>query len=84
MALELDFISRNYFVTITQTDMNTDTELRLKGTWNEIKGKAKQHYSELTEDDLSFEEGQEEEFFGNLQRKLGKSISEIKAELNKL
>lgn len=64
--------------------MKTDTELKVKGNWNEIKGKAKQLYSELTENDLSYEEGQEEEFFGNLQKKLGKSISEIKSELNKL
>ena len=53
-------------------------ETTLKGYWNEMKGKIKQAYSELTDDDLKHEEGQEDEFWGKLQQKLGKTKDEIK------
>lgn len=56
-------------------------DLTLKGTWNETKGKLKQKYSELTDDDLAFTEGKEEELLGRLQKKLGKTKDEIKKEI---
>ncbi|HET8866217.1 MAG TPA: CsbD family protein [Gracilimonas sp.] len=56
-------------------------DLTLKGTWNETKGKLKQKYSKLTDDDLKFTEGKEDELIGRLQKKLGKSKDEIKKEL---
>ncbi|MFD2531426.1 CsbD family protein [Gracilimonas halophila] len=59
-------------------------DLTLKGTWNETKGKLKQKYSELTDDDLAFTEGKEDELLGRLQKKLGKTKDEIKKELAKL
>jgi uncharacterized protein YjbJ (UPF0337 family) len=49
----------------------------LKGNWNVIKGKLKQQYAELTDDDLTYVEGAENELFGRLQVKLGKSKREI-------
>ena len=49
----------------------------LKGNWNVIKGKLKQQYAELTDNDLVFVEGAEEELFGRLQVKLGKTKQEI-------
>ena len=55
--------------------MNT---LQLKGTWNEVKGKLKQKYGELTDDDLLFTEGKEDELYGRLQTKLGKTKEEIR------
>ena len=51
--------------------------LELKGKWNEIKGKLKQEYATLTDDDLLLEEGREDEMIGKLQKKLGKSIKEL-------
>lgn len=54
--------------------MNT-TEL--SGNWNILKGKLKQQYAELTDDDLTFVEGAEDELFGRLQVKLGKTKQEI-------
>lgn len=59
-------------------------DLTLKGTWNEAKGKLKQEYSELTDDDLAFTEGKEDELLGRLQKKLGKTKDEIKKELAEL
>ena len=51
----------------------------IKGNWNELKGKLKQQYAELTEDDLLFEEGKEDETWGRLQKKLGKTEKEIRS-----
>lgn len=54
--------------------MNT-TEL--KGNWNEQKGKLKQQFAILTDNDLMFEEGKKDEMFGRLQIKLGKTKEEL-------
>lgn len=51
--------------------------LELKGKWNEWKGKIKQSHSVLTDDDLRYEEGKDEELLGRLQQKLGKSRDEL-------
>ncbi len=52
-------------------------ELELKGKWNEIKGKAKQAYADLTEDDLKYEDGKSDELYGKLQQKTGKTREEV-------
>jgi uncharacterized protein YjbJ (UPF0337 family) len=57
------------------------TTLNLKGHWNEIKGKLKQKYGQLTDDDLTFAEGKEEELLGRLQKRLGKSKEDIRTEI---
>ncbi|MDG2433984.1 CsbD family protein [Flavobacterium sp.] len=49
----------------------------IKGNWNELKGNLKQKFAELTDDDLLFEEGQDDEVWGKLQQKLGKTKKEI-------
>jgi uncharacterized protein YjbJ (UPF0337 family) len=48
-----------------------------QGQWNEIKGKLKQLFAELTEDDLLYEEGKEDRLIGRIQIKLGKSRDEV-------
>ena len=53
-------------------------KLQIKGTWNEAKGKLKQKYGTLTDDDLLFTEGKEDELYGRLQTRLGKTKEEIK------
>lgn len=63
-------------------------ELRFKGKWNELKGNAKQEWADLTDDDLLYEEGKEDELFGKIQQKTGKTIDEVrdwfKRQLDKL
>ena len=56
-------------------------KLSFKGNWNEIKGKLKQKYAKLTDDDLTFAEGKEDELLGRLQRRLGKSKEELRREI---
>jgi uncharacterized protein YjbJ (UPF0337 family) len=53
-------------------------ELTFKGEWNELKGKLKQKYAHLTDDDLVYAKGKEEEFLGRLQKKLGHKQDEIR------
>ena len=52
--------------------------LIVKGTWNTLKGKLKQAYGNLTDDDLKYEEGKEDELLGRLQKKTGKTKDELK------
>jgi uncharacterized protein YjbJ (UPF0337 family) len=59
-------------------------KLQIKGSWNEIKGKLKQKYGELTDDDLTFAEGKEDEVLGRLQQRLGKTKEEIRREIEAL
>lgn len=51
---------------------------KIKGNWNQLKGKLKQEYAGLTDDDLSYEEGKEDELIGRLQEKTGKTKQEVK------
>jgi uncharacterized protein YjbJ (UPF0337 family) len=54
--------------------MNTTA---IKGNWNEQKGKLKQKFATLTDNDLMFEEGKKDEMLGRLQVKLGKTKEEL-------
>lgn len=51
--------------------------LEVKGRWNQIKGKLKQQYGNLTDDDLTYEEGKDDELLGRLQKKTGKSRDDL-------
>jgi uncharacterized protein YjbJ (UPF0337 family) len=51
----------------------------IEGNWEEFKGKLKKKFADLTDDDLLYEEGQEQEMWGKLQKKLGKTEKEIKS-----
>lgn len=55
----------------------TMDSLELKGKWNEMKGKAKQKYAELTDDDLTYEEGKDDELLGRIQKRLGQTRDEV-------
>jgi len=57
--------------------------MSLRGNWNEIKGKLKQKYANLN-DDLTFIEGKEEEFFGRLQQRTGRTREQLRHEIEKL
>lgn len=52
-------------------------KIEVKGNWNEKKGKLKQMFSVLTDDDLLYAEGKKDEMLGRLQIKLGKSKEEL-------
>jgi len=48
-----------------------------KGNWNEQKGKLKQKFAQLTDNDLMFADGKKDEMIGRLQIKLGKTKEEV-------
>ena len=58
--------------------------LTFKGNWNETAGRIKQKFADLTDDDLLFKEGKEEELLGRLQKKLGKTKEEIRSLIEKI
>ncbi len=61
----------------------TETKLSLKGNWNVIKGKLKQSYGQLTDDDLSYSEGQEDQLIGRIQKKIGSTSADVRHLLEK-
>ncbi|HVB02304.1 MAG TPA: CsbD family protein [Chitinophagaceae bacterium] len=52
-------------------------KLSLKGHWNVISGNLKKSYANLTDDDLIYEEGKEDELLGRIQQRIGKSREDI-------
>jgi uncharacterized protein YjbJ (UPF0337 family) len=59
-------------------------KLQIEGNWNEVKGKLRKKYAELTDDDVQYVEGQEEEMLGRLQKRLGKSEEEVRRIIREL
>lgn len=59
-------------------------DIKWQGRWNEIKGKVKQAHGDLTDDDLKYEEGREDELLGKLQQKTGKARDQVVDWLNNL
>jgi uncharacterized protein YjbJ (UPF0337 family) len=54
------------------------TSDKISGNWNVIKGKLKQKYGQLTDDDLKYEEGKEDELFGRIEKRTGEAKSAVK------
>ena len=58
---------------------NEAAELRVRSNWTELKGKIRQGYGDLTDDDLEYAEGKQEEWFGRIGDKIGKTAQDVKA-----
>jgi uncharacterized protein YjbJ (UPF0337 family) len=71
----------NYICPIARQRIPCMDKLRFKGSWNEVKGKLKQKYADLTDDDLTYIEGKDDELLGRLQTRLGRSRDEIRREI---
>jgi uncharacterized protein YjbJ (UPF0337 family) len=52
-------------------------DLTIKGNWEQIKGKLKQEYADLTDDDLLYEEGKDDELFGRIATRLGQAKDKV-------
>jgi len=61
--------------------MNT---LEMKGNWNVIKGKLKQRWARLTDDDLRYVEGKEDELIGRIQKRTGESRENVEKTVNEV
>ncbi len=53
-------------------------KLEFKGTWDQVKGRLKQAYGSLTDDDLTYAEGRDDEVVGKIKSRLGKSEAEVR------
>jgi len=60
-----------------------ETELNLKGNWNVVKGKLKQAYGDLTDDDLTYADGKEDELVGRIQKRIGMTASDVRHLIDK-
>ena len=69
---------------IKEVTTDSTAKLRIKGDWNQTKGKLKQKFADLTDDDLLYQEGKEDELYGRLQKRLARSREEIDKILNEL
>ena len=56
----------------------------LDGNWKEIKGKLKQKFAKLENNDLLFADGKKDEMLDRLQAKLGKTKEEIQKIISEL
>ncbi len=57
---------------------------KFEGNWNQIKGKLREEYAVLTDNDLAYEKGQEEQLIGKIQEKTGKTKEDIIKFIDKL
>ncbi len=57
----------------TKTKVIIMTTLEIKGDWNITKGKLKQKWAKLTDDDLQYAEGKQEELLGRIQKRTGET-----------
>tara|TARA_Y100000815_G_C13290151_1_gene480473 strand:+ start:1115 stop:1384 length:270 start_codon:yes stop_codon:yes gene_type:complete len=70
--------SKNYRI------MSKPWQDKAEGNWNIAKGKLKQKWGDLTDDDLDYKEGKEDELLGRIQKKTGESKSKINEFLEEL
>lgn len=67
----------NFAVTSLASEPNTTiknmTTLEIKGDWNITKGKLKQKWAKLTDDDLQYAEGKQDELIGRIQKRTGET-----------
>jgi len=61
-----------------------NTQLKLSGHWNTLKGKVKQTWGDLTDDDLTYTEGQEDELIGRIQKRTGETREAIERRMHDL
>jgi uncharacterized protein YjbJ (UPF0337 family) len=75
---DLERTVKNMMDKLESNKVTTDgSSLFMRGSWDDVKGQLKQNYADLTDDDLTYVEGKEDELFGRLQQKLGKTKNDI-------
>ncbi|MCC9169045.1 CsbD family protein [Pontibacter harenae] len=69
---------KNWMDKLERNNVTDDgSSLIMRGSWDDVKGQLKQNYADLTDDDLTYAEGKEDELLGRLQRRMGKTKDEI-------
>jgi uncharacterized protein YjbJ (UPF0337 family) len=82
---KLDHSPNHFVVALTALKPNKKelimNTMEAKGDWNIVKGKLKQKWGKLTDNDLSYSEGQDEELFGRLQKATGETREAVEKAL---
>lgn len=81
--ISFPFHLTDFVVGLNRNNPDDPTELKARVNWNELKGQAKQKWDNLTDDDLTYEDGKQDEWFGSLQEKTGHAVGDIKAWFNR-
>lgn len=76
---ELDQMARKLMRQLEGRNVSpTGSSLKMQGTWDDVKGRLKTRYGDLTDEDLTYVEGEEDKFLGNLEFKLGQGKKELR------
>jgi len=78
-----DYNNNTHFLTDQKYIIMSALADKIKGNWNQMKGKLKEEYAELTDDDLLYEDGQEDQLLGRLQKATGKTKDQVKDWIDK-
>lgn len=62
--------------------MQDPTQTKWEGRWDQVKGKARQAWGDLTDDDLDVAEGNIDELIGRIKEKTGETAEEIRSRLD--
>ena len=64
-----------------QNKITIMTTLEIKGDWNITKGKLKQKWAKLTDHDLQYVEGKQDELIGRIQKRTGETQEAVETAL---
>ena len=82
---ELDQVVRKYLRKLEDLNITgTGSSLKMQGSWDDVKGRLKSQYGDLTDEDLTYTEGQADQLIGRLESKLGKSKAEIRRMISEI
>lgn len=62
--------------------MDESTRMKWEGRWDQLKGKVRETWGDITDDDIDVAEGNYEQLVGNIKEKTGESQEEIERKLN--
>lgn len=77
-------VIRQYKNNYLNSEIMSATNDKIRGNWNVIKGKMKQMYGDLTDDDLIYVEGKEDELMGRIEKRTGKTKSDLQKFIDSL
>jgi uncharacterized protein YjbJ (UPF0337 family) len=66
------------------TEMDSPKEQKAKGNWKEFKGKIKEAWGDLTDDDLDRYEGKQDQLIGQIQQRTGESRENIRRRIDEI
>jgi len=82
LAKEIHAVPERAAETNKKTEIKYMSTLTARGNWNIAKGKLKQKFAQLTDDDLQFTEGKEDELIGRIQKRTGQVRESIERAVN--